>query len=125
MPHPCLALFGLLLCLSGCGAPPIEPTGALLGANIAAIPVFHRDLFDLVWSTISGRDCSIVRLDRNQTYCKPPELPPPAPEYCTRSLGVVDCWAEPDAALPPEVASGPRTLSPAQEADRTRPWSPL
>ena len=114
--------------LVGCGGPWTESTGALLAANVAAIPAIHRSIFDAVFSTITGRDCSIVRLDRNETYCRPVEPPPEPPPYCTRSLGNVDCWPDP-ATLPqpspPGVADGPHTLTPAQEADRTRRWPAL
>jgi hypothetical protein len=118
----------LALTLAGCGVPWTAPAGAFVALNAAAIPVIHRDVFDAVWSTITGRDCSIVRLDRNQTYCRPVEPPPEPPPYCTRSLGTVDCWRDPadlPRPIPPEVADGPRTLTPAQEADRTRRWPPL
>jgi hypothetical protein len=114
--------------LAGCGGPWTEPAGALLAADAATIPVLHRGIFDTVFSTITGRDCSIVRLDRDQTYCRPVEPPPEPPPYCTRSLGSVDCWPAP-ASLPqpspPGVADGPRMLTPAQEADRTRRWPAL
>ena len=124
---PVLAAALALLSLTGCNVPWTEPAGALLAANAAAIPVIHRDLFDAVWSTLTGRDCSVVRLDRNETYCRPIEPPPPPPPYCTRSLGVVDCWAPPiqPPSLGPSVAAGPTQLTPAQEADRTRTWPPL
>src|SRR5205823_14280053 len=121
--------FLLALPLAGCdGVPWTAPSGAFLALNAAAIPVIHRDIFDAAWSAITGRDCSIVRLDRNQTYCRPVEPAPEPPPYCTRSLGTVDCWRDPELLpppIPPEVADGPRTLTPAQEADRTRRWPPL
>ena len=92
--------FLLALPLAGCdGVPWTAPSGAFLALNAAAIPVIHRDIFDAAWSAITGRDCSIVRLDRNQTYCRPVEPPPEPPPYCTRSLGTVDCWRDP-ASLP-------------------------
>jgi hypothetical protein len=62
-----------------------------------------------------------VRLDEGKSYCRPVELPPVAQPYCTRSLGVADCWADP-AGHPPALGDGPSTLTPAQEADRTRRW---
>ena len=99
----------------------------LLAGCGAAIPVVHRDLFDVAWSAVTGRDCSVVRLDRNETYCRPIEPPPVPPPYCTRSLGTVDCWSDPSrlADRPPDVADGPRVLTPAQEADRTALWPPI
>jgi len=63
-------------------------------------------------------------VEQGKSYCRPIEPPPEAPPYCTRSLGVVDCWRDP-AALPdrpPEVSAGPRVLTPEQEANRTRRW---
>jgi hypothetical protein len=59
---------------------------------------------------------------------KPVEPPPAAPAFCTRSLGTVDCWSNPDAlnSPPPHgVADGPRTLTPAQEINRTSRWPGL
>jgi hypothetical protein len=63
-------------------------------------------------------------MDQGKTYCRPTELLPEALPYCTRSLGVVDCWQDPVAVpnLGPDMAAGPRTLTPAQEKDRTRTW---
>ncbi len=51
-------------------------------------------------------------------------LLPETPPFCTRSLANVDCWANPAALAdhPRGVADGPLTLTPAQEANRTRPW---
>jgi hypothetical protein len=120
-------LWSLSLLLAGCSAPWTAPAGALLAANAAAIPVMHRDLFDAAWSAITGRDCSVVRLDRGESYCQPRESPPAPPPYCTRSLGLVDCWADPNRVpqLGSSVADGPSTLTPAQEANRTRRWPPL
>jgi hypothetical protein len=116
----------LLLVLPGCDGWR-EPTGAFAAANAASIPVFGRSIPDLVYSAVSGRDCSVVRLDQGKTYCRPIEPPPSDPPFCTRSLGTVDCWANPEV-LPPGtrgVADGPRQLTPEQEADRTRRWPGL
>jgi hypothetical protein len=79
---------------------------------------------DVTMSAAGGRVCSV---DKGERHCHP-ELKPPEPQaFCTRSLGVPDCWADP-AALPNhprEIADGPRTLTPEQEADRTRWWPKL
>lgn len=126
---PLLSLFApLLFALSGCGVPWYEPTAAVAGAEVASVAVFGRGIGDIAISGVTGRDCSIVRLEQGHSYCKPPEPPPLAPPLCTRSLGVVDCWANP-AALngpPPRgVADGPSTLTPEQEQDRTARWPKL
>jgi hypothetical protein len=85
--------------LPGCGTRGIEPVGALAGMEMASVVVFGRGMLDLGVSAVSGKDCSIVRLDRGQTYCAPPERADAPGPYCTRSLGTVDCWADP-ALLP-------------------------
>ena len=94
---------------------------------VVSIAVLHRSPFDAAYSAISGKDCSVVRLDQGKSYCRPVEPPPESQPYCTRSLGVADCWREPDRLpnRPPELTAGPRELTPLQEADRTRSWPPL
>jgi hypothetical protein len=114
----------IVLLLAGCGMTPEGLTTVVGGVGVGSIAVIHRSPFDAVWSVLTGKDCSVVRLDQGKTYCRPVEPPPPPPPYCTRSLGVVDCWADPSKVpgIGPNVADGPRTLNPQQEADRTRGW---
>lgn len=111
----------LTLLLPACQANPVELTTVVGGVTVGSIAVLHRSPFDALWSLATGRDCSVVRLDEGKTWCREPEPPPAPPPYCTRSLGTVDCWADPKGQ-PPQVADGPSTLTPAQEADRTRHW---
>jgi len=110
------------LATGGCAV--LQTVGVVEGASIAII---HRDVVDAVYSGITGKDCSVVRLDEMKTYCRPIEPPPPLPPYCTRGRGSVDCWLNPAdlRPMPPQVADGPMTLTPEQEADRTRKWPPL
>jgi hypothetical protein len=52
--------------------------------------------------------------------------PPPGPQvFCTHSLGVADCWSEPEKLpnRPRENADGPRSLTPEQERNRTAWWN--
>jgi hypothetical protein len=111
----------VLLLLGGCQADPVTLTAVVVGATAGSVAVIQRTPIDALWSLVTGRDCSAVRLDQGKSYCRPME-PPPAPRpYCTRSLGVADCWASP-AGQPRELGDGPSTLTPAQEANRTRSW---
>ena len=99
------------------------PWAALAGVDLAAIVVFGRSVGDLGVSALSGRDCSVVRLSRRQTYCAPLEGPPLPGPFCTRSLGTVDCWDDP-AALPGRyrgVADAPPPTA-AQDRYRRAPW---
>ncbi len=101
--------------------------GYMAGIDGAAIPIIHRTVTDAVVSAVMQHDCSVVRLDEGLTYCKPYDAPPPPLPYCTASLANVDCWQDPAALphpVPPQVADGPRTLTPAQEENRTQ-WLPF
>ena len=117
----------LSLLLAGCG--PELPAVASVTAVVsgASIPVFHRTPIDMAVSAASGRDCSVVHLDRGEQYCRPKEQPPEQPSFCTRSLGVPDCWENPLKVPnnPREIADGPRSLTPDQESNRTARWPGL
>jgi hypothetical protein len=117
----------LLSLLAGCGpAMPLTEVGVGVVSG-ASIPIFHRTPIDMVVSAASGRDCSVVNLDKGERYCRPKDRPPETPEFCTRSLGVPDCWDDPSKLLnhPQEIADGPRTLTKDQEADRKKWWPGL
>ena len=96
-----LAALLLLPMLAGCQTAAVAP---LLAAEAVSVMVLGRGIGDIAVSAISGQDCSIVRLDRGQTYCAP-RNPPIRTAYCTRSLGVPDCWAAPP--LQPPLADAP------------------
>ena len=115
-----------VLLLAACTTPEQAATIGV-AAGVGSIAVMQRSPIDALYSIASGKDCSIVRLEQNKSYCRPAEPPPEAPPYCTRSLGVPDCWRDP-ARLPGhprELGDGPRILTPAQDADRTKRWPDL
>jgi len=109
----------LVVPLVACGW---EPPGALLAADAASVVVFGRGIADLGYSAISGRDCSVVRLDRGQTYCAP-TTEPVREAFCTRTLAVVDCWTGPAvlAVNRPPVEDTPLPTQ-AQLRYRTARW---
>ena len=97
---------------------------ATAAVNVASVTLVGRSVPDILVSGVTGRDCSIVRIDRGLSYCGPvPDAPGPPP-YCTRSIGSVDCWVSPPASIPMQrgVVDGPTQLTPAQEANRTAWW---
>ena len=122
--RPRLSLFGLLLLLGGCQAPWMAPVGGFAAGNAASVVVFGRSIPDLAVSALSGKNCSIVRLDQGKSYCQATQPPPDQPPFCSRSLGVVDCWKNPEDLPdhPQSVADGPWRLTPAQERNRVAPW---
>ncbi len=117
---PCV-LTVLALSLGGCVMPTVLPVAAGLGADVA---ILHRTVPDALYSALTGKDCSLVRLDRGESYCKPVAPPVPPLPYCTRTLGQVTCWAAPEAmpGIPVEVAQGPRALTPEQDRARLARW---
>lgn len=114
-----LSSLAAALLLGGCGW---EPPGALLAADAASVVVFGRGLGDIGYSALSGRDCSVVRLERGQTYCVP-KAGPVREAFCTRTLATVDCWADPaiPAVARPNVADTPAP-NVAQLRYRDAPW---
>lgn len=112
-----------ILPLAGCGAVDNLTAFTTAGLTVGSIAVIHRTPVDAVYSLVTNRDCSVVRLDEGKSYCRPVEPPPEPAAFCTRSLAVVDCWRDP-ATVPGGhrgVADGPG-LTAAQEANRLRGW---
>ncbi len=112
-----------LLPLAAC-TPRATPAVAFAAADIATIATFHRDGFDLLYSLLSGRNCSVVRLDAGKSYCQPIGPPPPPPRFCTRTLGLPECFANPEALPdhPSPLADGRSQLTAAQDRNRTASW---
>jgi hypothetical protein len=110
--------------LAGCGWSDNLIATVMVGTTIGSVATIQRSPADAVYSWWTGRDCSVVRLDQGKTYCRPVEPPPEPPPFCTRSLGSVNCWQDPDSVpgSPRGVADGPFTLTAEQEANRVRTW---
>lgn len=124
-----LAPLFLVLPLLGCDGPTLVGLGA---ASVVSLPLTGRAVPDLVVSAATGRDCSIVRLDRGMSYCAAAAPAPGSAPFCTRSLGQTDCWITRPPLLGPPLATGlggvvdgRTSLTPAQEADRTARWPAL
>jgi len=112
----------LLLALAGCQTlvPPLVTIGALDLADVAA---FHRTGVDLYLSLKRGRDCSVVHLVDGKRYCTPPEAKPDGQQFCTRTLGLAECFADPATlADHPSALGDAPALTEAQEQDRTARW---
>ncbi len=115
---PWLALLSLLL-LAGCEA----VAGVAAGVETASVPVLGRGVVDAGVSAVTGKDCSVVRLDGGQSYCAPREHQPDSPPFCTQTLGSVQCWSNPEAfgVLPHGVADAP-DLTPDQKRNIAARW---
>src|SRR5690242_13694503 len=113
-----------LLLLTACGGTPEQILTGVAALNIGSIVVIQRSPADALVSVVSGKDCSVVRLDQGKSYCRETEPPPETPPFCTRSLGVADCWRDP-ASLPDhpsQLGDGPHQLTPEQDANRRQGW---
>jgi hypothetical protein len=92
-----LALAGSLL--GGCSEVPLsqEPVAGaplslwLAGTGVASYVVLQRGLFDTIYSLVTGKDCSLLNIERAGEYCRSEPVAQPI-AFCTRSLGDVDCW---------------------------------
>ncbi len=95
-----------------------------VGVSVGSVAAIQRTPADALYSWWTGRDCSAVRLDRGETYCRAEEPKPEPPPYCTRTLGSAMCWQDATTVPghPPGLADGPVDLTPEQEADRVRSW---
>jgi hypothetical protein len=94
-----------LLLLTAC-----EHAAVAVGAvELTSVALLGRGVVDIGVSAVTGKDCSIVRLDRGLTYCAPAERLPASPPFCTNTLGNVQCWANPEAfaILPHQLADAP------------------
>ncbi len=114
----------LLPFLGGCDGPALVATA---GVNVASLTLVGRTVPDILVSGVTGRDCSIVRLDRGMSYGGPPAPAPGPPPYCTGSRGSVDCWVTRPGTIPMVmgVVDGPAGLTPEKEEDRTARWPGL
>ena len=108
-----------LLLLASLPACSPEPWAALGAADVVSVVVLGRSLGDVGVSALTGRDCSVVRLDQGRTYCTPRNQPPPPEPFCTRSLGVVDCWTNPELLPGPQRPVGDAP-PPTEAQDRYR-----
>ena len=82
----------VLAALSACGA--IPGFAQIEGMTTVAT---EKPLSDHFVSFFSGKNCSVVRREKGQTYCEEDELRSAAPKvYCYRSIGGVNCYDRPD-----------------------------
>lgn len=73
----------------------------------AVIVGSQKTMADHAISLASGKDCSLVRIDRGLTYCKEDEMAGPRPNlYCYRELAGVTCYNQPDPSRSEQARVG-------------------
>ena len=93
--HPIglLVAVSLTALLGGCSG---QSMAHLAVADAAVVIGTDKTIADHVISVASGKDCSLVRVERGMTYCKEDEVVPMPEVYCYRELGGVSCYDAPD-----------------------------
>lgn len=81
--------------LSSCAAvaPLVVPLVTIEGASLITT---EKAIEDHIFSAYSGKDCSAVRVEKGETYCKEDEPNPTAGIHCYRTLGDITCYNQPD-----------------------------
>ncbi len=112
--------------LAGCSEPAVlQETIAgtplslwIAGASATSFVVAQRGLFDVAYSLVTGKDCSLVNIERRGEYCRSEAIAQPV-AFCTRSLGDVDCWT----VANPYGLQRPVTDIPVRPERRPARWS--
>ena len=89
-----MRIFALLACLAflgGCSAIPGY-------AQVEGLFVVGTDktMEDHVVSLVSGKNCSLIRTEKDQTYCEEDEPVIKQNIFCYRTLATVTCYDRPD-----------------------------
>ncbi len=112
-------LLPLLLALPACEA--VEPAlGPAAAVQVGATMLMGRGPGEALYSLATGRDCSLANYAAERRFCAQEEVPR-APQYCTRSLGWVDCWKVSDPYGPQRGVGE----TPAPPPQRDRRWISL
>ena len=83
---PALALLAAVSLLEACVA----------AAGAGSVVVTDKTPIDHIYSLVTGKDCSLVRKEKGLTYCIEDEKAPPMPVHCYSTLGVANCYTQPD-----------------------------
>ncbi|MBE1236165.1 hypothetical protein IHV25_00640 [Phaeovibrio sulfidiphilus] len=84
-------------------------TGFLIADNVS-LAGSQKTIADNIYSTLSGMDCSIVSAIDGDYYCRrhlPDNRVIDTKLYCYRTIGVVDCYTEPQPALRSTLVAPP------------------
>ncbi len=86
------------LVLGGCSLATATPgtVPPLIGIEAISLIGTDKTLADHFVSFSRGKNCSTVRRQTGQTYCEEDEVTQPEEIYCYRTLGKVNCYAQPN-----------------------------
>lgn len=71
----------------------LQPYAVVDGAVVMGT---EKTMADHVISLASGKNCSLIRIEKGLTYCEEDELNPVPNLYCYRELAGVTCYKRPD-----------------------------
>lgn len=107
------ALFSLLLPLAGC----VDVLTGVFFGNVGSLMLTGGTVPDVLISTVTGKHCTVARLENGRTYCREDEPNPPSPVRCYRTIGDPDCYLGPGESDDPRREIGLN--------DHNRPHVPL
>ena len=101
------ALALLVFTLTSCAA--VLPVAVVEGVSLVTT---GKAVEDHLFSAYSGKDCSAVRVNKGDTYCREDEPNPTPAVHCYQTLGDITCYDRPDPQRgeTDEVASPQSTL---------------
>lgn len=89
-----IALLTFIFILGGCGAFP--GVSQVQGAIVIGT---DKTIEDHIMSLTSGKDCSIIRKEKDLTYCEEDEPKINQNIFCYKTLGSVTCYDRPDSNI--------------------------
>lgn len=95
-----VASSGLGGCTAGVSSSAIPTVGGVTAPlaqfEVVSVVASDKTVGDHIISFTSGKDCSSVRAQLGQYYCKEDEPKDPPKPYCYRTLGNVTCYSASD-----------------------------
>jgi len=85
-----------ILSVSACGPLVSASAPGLAEVDVLSLMGTEKTVVDHLVSLSSGKDCSAVRREKGQYYCKEDEPRIEQNIYCYNTLGSVTCYTKPD-----------------------------
>jgi hypothetical protein len=120
MRKPTPVVLAVMLLTGGCETVDTSWIGPAAAVQIGTTMLIGRGPFEAAYSVLTGRDCSLANWAAEKRFCAQQEVVT-RPRYCTRSLGVVDCWTVVDPFGPQQGVAD----TPARPPMQDRTWVSL
>ncbi len=85
-----------VLIIGACGPLITAGTPGLAQVDVLTVMGTDKTVVDHIVSLSSGKNCSLIRLEKGQYYCEEDEPKVQQNIYCYNTLGSVTCYTKPD-----------------------------